>query len=112
VRILIAILFSIIWVGNPIISTAAAFQNSAKVCSHCDCGGTGCCMTNGDSDSQPAPAVPVRSVSSHDWQVIQPLIESIFLAVKTSLPKRPATCPASLSSSKVPLYQRNCSFLI
>jgi len=107
VKAVLAILFSVILIGTPFLSAAAApcAKPMPRACCH---GGVkmDCCDTK--SDSQPSPIVPAQNPSLN-------LALFITTTVLWAAPEAPMTMISSapaLRSGDAPLYTRHCALLL
>ena len=115
-RLLLAILFSVVLVGAQSVPTASAQVASAAArhagckCRHCgdDC----CCVKKSVPRSDSAPIAPAQRVAQPGQLLliaptavafVLPRTASVDLAQSLSHPSRAAA---------LPLYQQNCTFLI
>jgi hypothetical protein len=110
-KALLTILFSALLVlTQSVLPGNAAVAQAQRQCARCACGHQ-CCF-NRSAPSAPVPATPA---SSSSVQQCQP---AAACATRILLPPPPAAQPAlSRASSErlarpVPLYQRNCAWLI
>jgi len=92
-------------------ATAAVSQPAA--CERCACGpGCACCVKPVDTPPPAAPAAPVNSTFQKEWRGL-----AAFLALKPDLPnlnllRCPVVAAAAPPISKVPIFARNCSYLL
>jgi hypothetical protein len=78
-------------------------------CSHCN---KPCCFSNGSPESRPLPATPTRTASQIDWQILAVIGQQLLGQPATaSVADIPSSHPV-YSLTAVPLYERNCSYLI
>jgi hypothetical protein len=86
---------------------------SDQPCRHCNCGGSGCCVSDAPAAPRPAsPALPAPAGSHSE--------DLSFLTVLLALPVPAPTSTGNLSrsawifppASSLPLHVRNCCFLI
>ncbi len=83
-----------------------------QVCCCCACKMINCCVAQPTSPVQPIPAAPARTVSQHHYQIVS-TIAALLLQSPEKSPEKISLPPlASLDPAAVPLYQRNCSYLI
>src|SRR4051812_27791043 len=102
------------------ISNAFAISgpNSSRsmACCRSDCNSRHCatsaCCAKPANEGGEIPSTPARSSSQDEWQDIAPL----FQVILTATSPRPEQIPSSFSSNDtqiaVPIFQRNCSYLI
>jgi len=105
-----AIFFSaLLLIGQTVGVPAQRLIQSPSECARCDCGGK-CCVVPSRSAPSQAPAAPTQNVSLKQSQ-LAPAAAQIY-----SLPESPTPISfASISipkSQAVPLYDRNCAYLI
>ena len=98
--------------------SAVTSQNSSKsasVCKCCDshggnCPTPACCAQPPDSRAPSTPAAP-RSVSGNEWHAIPPEpMEIGAWSVRASGALK--TAPPFIHAGAVPIFQRDCSYLI
>lgn len=106
-----AILFMLALVLNQPLAASVACAQPANAC--CACNGTKkCCMSDSKQTDREAPAVPAPNVSQKDFSTV------VWLAVRVSAPLAPPdnrVAAADLSAASlpvVPLFTRDCAFLI
>jgi hypothetical protein len=104
-----AIFFSaLLLIGQTVVIPAQPLIQ--RECARCDCGGK-CCVTQSRPAPRPAPAAPAHNVSPKQSQIATTPAAQIY-----SLPESPTPISfASISipkSQAVPLYDRNCAYLI
>jgi hypothetical protein len=80
-------------------------------CDGC-CGMANCCVTKSKPGSEPAPAIPTQKNSGQNQISVPALILVLW-----NLPEKPANpgllkTQSFLTPTSVPVYTRNCSFLI
>jgi hypothetical protein len=91
--------------GSP---TPAQTAQCAKCCGHCP---ARCCATPANPNSAPRPATPARTATHNDLQIVAAV-------VICQLPETASPCLSivqtrpCLAGVGVPLFQRNCIFLI
>lgn len=107
-----AILFALtlVW-GQPLAAGIACCTAGAEPC--CSCGGKmKCCVTQSSNSSQENPAVPASTIAQKDFQA------ALWLAVRLTAPvtgndSRVAATSASVASARaVPLFARDCAYLL
>src|SRR5258708_15182406 len=90
----------------------ASVRNDAKQCacarSQCP---KSCCVSQGVPAPVFPPTVPTRAVSQPDWQLSATAQGALDLAALQFNPRLPVDSSA-LSVTALPLYQRNCSYLL
>jgi hypothetical protein len=111
---ILAVFFSLMLIVDQVVP-AFGFSDTTETacCIVCDCDMAECCMAAPSSgDSQSAPAIPVRTTSFSDWQAL-----SLVLQQWISAPRIESQPPVFAGFSFplqtiVPLYTRDCSYLI
>jgi hypothetical protein len=108
-KILIALLFSAVLMAGQFsfVTPAPAAQTPAKGCctKHC------CCTKPTNSQSVPQPVAPTRTISQTDWQLVAAVAHHLMRSETVVQPVLSSHSP-KVASLAVPLYQRNCTFLI
>jgi len=111
VKAAFAILFSLLLVMTQSLSVVGGTMVKPASCAHCTCAND-CCLSKSSPTPQPSPAAPASSNNT-----AQSLWLIAFTAQSFILPLAPEGefssdyFLASLSKT-VPLYQRNCAYLI
>lgn len=111
VKAIVTILFSLALVLSHLPASASPVQQLCQSKTACGCGDSSCCVK--PADSAPAPVAPVPVPDTSRTQLLAAfqavahfvLVQPEVVAPSTFLPAPPA--PAA-----VPLYVRNCSYLI
>lgn len=86
--------------------------SAPRECRCCSCKQLNCCVAQPTPAPEPVPATPARAISQSNLQII-----AAFVSLLLPAPEK-ATAPVSFSPSispvptAVPLYDRNCSYLI
>src|SRR5713101_7596082 len=95
--------------GVPVpTSLASARPACAAGCRHCG----KCCVQRSCNSSQPLPAAPSRAAEAKRPQML-PAVAAICATLPEDRAPHPASLQAFLPRSfGVPLYRRNCAFLI
>ena len=93
-------------------SGTPCLRQGRPACCGCDCGDGACCMAKGSPRPQSAPAAPAPSISQNQLLLLLPasLVAQVPVALVVS--ELPARFPAAEVEGPVPLFCRNCSFLI
>jgi hypothetical protein len=116
VKTVFAILFSVLLAGAQTVFTADAICSAqpAKAkcaCSHCD-KKTSCCVTQSASVPNPLSAPPASGASRNQPHL---LLAVVSLLISLPAPGAPESVPQFSFASKgtdIPLYARNCSYLL
>ena len=112
VRVTFAILFSALLVlTQSVLPGAAAMANPQPCCKRCVCDDS-CCVAAPSSNSAPLPAIPASVVSLKQCQAA--FAGAILVASPLVLPAAKIS-PSAVSSFRpdaLPLYERNCVYLI
>ncbi|HWW03310.1 MAG TPA: hypothetical protein VNZ64_26645 [Candidatus Acidoferrum sp.] len=112
-RTLLAMLFAVALVLEQSVSVGTAGLATAQSgCRPCVCASRKCCVSKSSPTPAPAPATPVRSLSLKQHQSMLPP-NSVVCALMVSLaPRLSSVFFSVLSAEAVPLYQRDCAFLL
>lgn|SRR5579859_4168348 len=90
----------------------ASALSDARQCacarSHCP---KSCCVSQGVPVPVSPPTVPTRAVSQPDWQLSATASATLDLAALQFNPRLPFDSSV-LSVTAIPLYRRNCSYLL
>jgi len=118
-RSLLATLFSVVLIASQAASVngpgdlGSQRASTPKCCEHCGpCKGRCCCGSNDNSGPRhPTPAVPSRGSSQNDLQTLVSMSLHLLSqsTAETTIVRASIFVPPSVA---VPLYQRNCSYLI
>lgn len=85
---------------------------AAAACKCAACGPT-CCCVEGDTPASPQPpAVPTRTLAPDDWQGLVWLILRSFERPLVTAPPVAFRSSRPASPLMLPLYQRDCAFLL
>src|SRR5438477_5890676 len=107
-----AIFFSALLVlGQTAFSRAEPLGQAKALCARCDCGGK-CCVTRSASTPAPAPAAPTPNTPLKQFQLALASAAQIYLLPEPPAPKVSSPFFSHFKSDAVPLYERNCSYLI
>ena len=108
-----AILFSLalLLAGLPLSVTTACADNTPKAC--CSCGGhSDCCAANTSAPTSEIPAAPAPSSVQNDFNAITWIVAAwLTTPVATDRPNCFVTSTSPVASV-VPLFTRDCAFLI
>lgn len=96
---------------------AVASPSADRACTHCGCGGTGCCVTPVQPAPLPSPAAPPPASSTplvlpHDLlpgAAVLYLLPPAWALLESSGPGHRTPL---LLTADVPLFARHCAFLI
>ena len=102
------------WHGGSAVASQDS-SSSASVCKCCDshrgnCPTPACCVRPTDSRAPAAPATP-RSASGNEWHAIPPTSATLLTLSRSTLDPL-TTAPPPLHAGAVPIFQRDCSYLI
>jgi hypothetical protein len=113
VKAAFAILFSLLLALTQSVLPAKADgqAQSASCCKRCACESP-CCVNGSAPISAPAPAVPVPSASIKQFQPALAMLAKLFVAPVSSASTISFPAQFSLHSCAVPIYDRNCTYLI
>ena len=111
VKALVTILFSLALVLSHLPAFASPVKQLCKSATACGCGDSSCCVKS--ADSNPAPVAPAPTPDNSRTQLV-----AAFQAVAHFVLAQPEVVaptpflPAPPAPAAVPLYVRNCSYLI
>ena len=102
----LTLLLSPLWLAK---GSAVQAKSSCRACNCADCS---CCVKSPVSDAPATPAAPSNHQSTSEWQGL--LVALISLPSVPSAPARYLSLPAnpSLRVVAIPLYERNCAYVI
>jgi len=108
-----AILFSLLLaVTQSVLPAKADGQGQpASCCKRCVCESP-CCVSGSAPASAPAPAAPVPSVSTKQLQPALQIAAKLLVTPDSSATEISFPVPTSFRSRAVPIYDRNCAYLI
>lgn len=108
----IAILFSIALVlGQALAAPSVSCAPEAAAC--CGCGGAMKCCVSDTGQTNPTTPAPLPSQSSqNDFQFLQLNRVTVFLYNQATDNRIVPGCDVSCRSSDVPIFTRDCAFLI
>jgi len=106
-----AILFSALLAMGQCAFMPAAIASSAPASCACPGCEKACCAARQHPASQ--PAAPARTVSQNQSVLQLAILARLVILAQTPVARFSASFPSSpLAASAVPVYQRNCSYLI
>jgi hypothetical protein len=109
----LAILFSLALVWAQAASLLAGdVAASAKKCPACSCQQAGCCSPQSAPTPQPTPAAPAPAAAKNLSPALTLLATAMATWPNDEAKVFPTLSPLSSKGTRVPLYTRNCSFLI
>jgi hypothetical protein len=111
VKTTLAIVCSLLLAWTPILRAQAPAARVGRVvhaCCHC---GKACCAAPASPESQPVPAAPVPSSSQNQLLTFAPTALAWVLPTAAVLEFSPVIS-SPLTVKRLPLYARNCAFLI
>lgn len=92
---------------------SGASVRESVVCTHCDCGGRGCCTSAPSPASSPDPATPPPPSGQNGQELAGVLCRALATPALPAPDSPPFAQPAApLPPPSVPLHARNCCFLI
>ena len=108
----IAILFALALIsGQPLSKAVASCGGASTPC--CDCGGhQKCCVARSNDSSRETPAAPAPSSALKDVQLLQSLATGALFSFATPDHRVASHFIATPPASAVPLFTRDCAFLI
>lgn len=110
-KALVTILFSLALVLSHLPTSASPAKQLCPNQTACGCGDSSCCMK--PADSAPAPVAPAPTPDNSRTQLLaafQAVAHFVFVQPAATTPG--AFLPAPPAPAAVPLYVRNCSYLI
>ena len=111
-KTLLAIFFSLALLGTQsvfLIGAPAAKPVSQCACDKCD---TSCCKKKAASESRPVSSAPAPTRAQIEWQLLAAVLTQLVTLPGASKPEVSFRFLPPIPAPAVPLYQRNCSFLI
>lgn len=110
-KAIVTILFSLALVLSHLPAFASPIKQLCQSAAACGCGDSTCCMKS--ADSVPAPVAPAQAPDNSRTQLLATFqAVAHFVLVQPESVAPPAFLPAPPASAAVPLYVRNCSYLI
>lgn len=110
-KALVTILFSLALVLSHLPAFASPVKQLCQSETACGCGDSTCCVKS--ADSAPAPVAPAPTPDNSRTQLLAAFqTVAHFVLVQPEAVELSAFLPASPASAAVPLYVRNCSYLI
>jgi len=112
VKVVLAILFSVMLAAAPLLASGAPAMPCAKTLPACCQQGQAmpCCAAQSSSDSKSAPAVPAQSGPLN--QILLPAPTAIAWVLPAGQDQFSASIEPLLTSISAPLFARNCVRLI
>ena len=108
---IVTILFSLALVLSHLPAFASPVKQLCQSEVACGCGDSACCMKS--ADSAPAPVAPAPTPDNSRTQLLAAFqAVAHFVLVRPEVAVPPAFLPAPPSPAAVPLYMRNCCYLI
>jgi len=110
VKTTLAIVCSLLLAWTPVLApaSAAGAVRVAPVCCHC---GKACCVATPSPESRPVPATPVSISAPGQFLTLAPA--GLSWTLPDALTPRFSNTVASPGKAKgIPLYARNCAFLL
>lgn len=111
VKALVTILFSLALVLSHWPASAASMRQLCQGAEPCGCGDSTCCMQNPGSETAPASPAPANESSRASILAAVQALGQWFLAPRSPVTLTPHL-PVLPVSPAVPLFQRDCSYLI
>jgi hypothetical protein len=112
-RLVIALVLGLILAAHPFV-TVSATSPAAKSCcckgAHCCCD-MACCVAP-NAPSAPATPAPVPSTSQNELQVMAIPVVTLLTFPSPPANKYPWRFSSSASMAAVPLFQRDCCYLV
>ena len=95
---------------QPAVANLGDCATAAKCC---DCGGKmKCCVSKSTQPDREAPAATSPNVSQKDFQTILPLLLRVTTPIIPAPQNVFSTDRSTLVSSAIPIFARDCAFLI
>jgi len=111
VKAIVTILFSLALVLSHLPAFASPVKQLCQSKTACGCGDSACCVKS--ADSTPAPVAPAPTSDNSRTQLIAAFqAVALFVLVQPDDVAPSAFLPAAPAPAAVPLYVRNCSYLI
>lgn len=111
VKALVTILFSLALVLSHLPAPASPVKQLCQSATTCGCGDSSCCVKS--PDSAPAPVAPAPTPDNPRTQLLAAFqAVAHFVLVQPESVAPPAFVPAPPAPAAVPLYVRNCCYLI
>src|SRR5690349_3457911 len=107
------ILFSLLLLWTQLDFSVCAGQSKSKVaCPRCDCARMRCCAGRSAPRPMSVPIAPQRTAPENN-SLLLPVLLHTFTPLSVSQFSSVLSSPFSLfASADIPLYRRNCSFLL
>jgi hypothetical protein len=111
VKAIVTILFSLALVLSHLPAFASPAKQLCESATACACGDSTCCMKS--PDSAPAPLAPAPAPDNSRTQLLAAFqTVAHFVLIQPESVATPHFLPAPHAAAAVPLYVRNCSYLI
>ena len=110
-KAIVTILFSLALVLSHLPAFASPIKQLCQSATACGCGNTDCCMKS--ADSTPSPVAPAPTPDSSRTQLLaafQAVAHFVLVQPEVAAPTHFLAVPPAPAA--VPLYVRNCSYLI
>ena len=110
-KAIVTILFSLALVLSHLPAFASPVKQLCQSETACGCGDSSCCMKS--ADSAPAPVAPAPTPDSSRTQLLAAFqVVAHFVLVQPEVATPNTFLAVSPAPAAVPLYVRNCSYLI
>ena len=110
-KAIVTILFSLALVLSHLPAFASPAKQLCQSATACGCGDSSCCVKS--PDSAPAPVAPTPAPDNSRTQLLAAFqAVAHFVLVQPEVIAPTAFLPAPPAPAAVPLYVRNCSYLI
>lgn len=108
----LAILFILaLALGQPLAASAATCAGFPPPC--CKCGGKmKCCVAQSGNTSQENPALPASAIAQKDFQAALCLVVPVTAPVTRNNSHVAASVASAASARAVPLFTRDCAYLL
>jgi hypothetical protein len=112
VKATLTFIFSALLLIGQCILPESAVASAPQKCKRCDCGMKKCCVKTAAPESNQAPAAPAPARSLKQFQ--SPVILSTPIAASAASQSCQVFFPASTfrPAQAIPVYDRNCAWLI
>lgn len=112
IQALLALFVTVAVLFTQTVLTAAPEWAQAGAAKNCGCGLKHCCLQQADKDSQPVPSAPLRTTQETQLQVVLVLVAQLLDQPALTEVQLPPAGYFTPRATVMPLYQRNCSYLI
>ncbi len=110
-KAIVTILFSLALVLAHLPASASPVKQLCQSASACGCGNSSCCVKT--ADAVPAPVAPAPATDNSRTQLLAAFqAVARFVLIQSDSVAPLAFLPAPPAPAAVPLYVRNCSYLI